>query len=555
MGSDAYADLAVPVVAHGQMNRTAKRAFGTCPPLAEGLIEWPKERPRIYRVAQAAPDVWFFADVTQEVEDARAATLAAQVQALMMRDPSEALRVLAGRAWRAVEVWLLRGDVFERDMVWVDHTHEGWRHAPAPTFKMGHGFPGRAASSRQIIRSQNLESESQFSRRNEAAAQGFRAGAAVPLLDDGAAIGAVLFLGPAMPASDVSLKAAALLAQMVRGRSDGVAQAIQDGRVRAWAEAASDAFVSLTKEGKVLFASRSMRTVTGRGEYDFIHREFAPFVHPDDRAAVQLSLERSATVRFRLRDAADRWLEGTTQVQDDEVVLVLRDVTARVQTEDDLRRSNLELEQFAYAASHDLQAPLRAISGYLQILEMDHGDKLDDDARNCIARSVGAAERMRSMVNALLMYSRVETRGHPLEDVDLQSVVQVALDNLGNPEGVTVDPLPRVMGDKNQLAQVFQNLIENARKFGGTKITIDASAHPRYHIIRVTDDGPGIPANQRDRIFRIFQRLHRRDEHPGTGIGLALCRRIMDRHAGAIELDPNYSAGARFLLRFPIGDS
>jgi signal transduction histidine kinase len=208
----------------------------------------------------------------------------------------------------------------------------------------------------------------------------------------------------------------------------------------------------------------------------------------------------------------------------------------------ELARSNAELEQFAYIASHDLQEPLRMISSYVQLLERRYRGKLDQDADDFIGFASEGALRMQRLINDLLAYSRVGTRGKSFEDVDLEAALAHALENLHmaikeKKAIVTHDPLPMTYGDIGQLAQVFQNLIDNAIKFR-------REAQPRVHISAriegggcicwVQDNGIGIAPEYLNRLFLLFQRLHTRRDYPGTGIGLAVCKRIVERHGGTI---------------------
>nr|WP_222919729.1 MEDS domain-containing protein [Natrinema sp. SYSU A 869] len=228
----------------------------------------------------------------------------------------------------------------------------------------------------------------------------------------------------------------------------------------------------------------------------------------------------------------------------------------RRRREQALEESNERLEQFAYAASHDLQEPLRMVTSYLQLLEKRYGDAFDEDGEEFLAYAVDGAERMRDMIDGLLEYSRIETRGDPFEPVDLDPLLDDVLTDLrlqieeSNAE-ITVDRLPRVSGDPSQLRQVFQNLLNNAIQYSGEtppRVHIDANRRGREWVISVRDDGIGIDPDDQDRVFTVFDRLHSHDEYEGTGIGLALCQRIVERHGGDIWVDSNPGEGATFSL-------
>jgi len=252
-------------------------------------------------------------------------------------------------------------------------------------------------------------------------------------------------------------------------------------------------------------------------------------------------------------------LKRTNEELEAEIVERKRAEEQLKRTMADLQRSNKELEQFAYVASHDLQEPLRMVSSYTQLLARRYQDRLDQDAHEFISYAVDGAARMQRLINDLLTYSRVGTRGKAFGETDCQRALEETLANLQTaieePDAtVTHDPLPTVIADESQLRQVFQNLVSNAIKF-------HAEAPPRVHIgaqrqdgewvFSVGDNGIGIEPQYHERIFVIFQRLHPGDEYPGTGIGLALCKRIVERHGGRIWVESALGEGATFYFTIP----
>jgi len=229
------------------------------------------------------------------------------------------------------------------------------------------------------------------------------------------------------------------------------------------------------------------------------------------------------------------------------------------ETRAELERSNEDLEQFAYVASHDLQEPLRTVSNYLQLLERRYGDELDTDAEEFIEFAVDGAERMHEMIQALLEYSRVDTRGNPLDPTDLGSVYEQACRNLNvaieeSDASITADDLPTVRGDESQLVQLLQNLLDNAIKYTGDRdprVHVSAERADGRWVIAVEDNGIGMAPEETERVFEIFERLHGRESYSGTGIGLAMCRKIVDRHGGDIWVDSEQGEGATFSFTLP----
>jgi len=228
----------------------------------------------------------------------------------------------------------------------------------------------------------------------------------------------------------------------------------------------------------------------------------------------------------------------------------------------ELARSNRELEQFSYIASHDLQEPLRMVGSYTQLLEQRYAAQLDDDAREFIRYAQEGAARMRQLIDALLAYSRIDTRGEPFRQIAMDQVLGVALANLRESIAeahaqVESGPLPEIEGDAVQLGQVLQNLIGNAIKFRGP-----APPHIRVRAERigpdwkfsVADDGIGIAPEYQERIFVIFQRLHSREEYPGTGIGLAVCKKVVERHGGKLWVESTGvpGTGSTFYFTLPV---
>jgi PAS domain S-box-containing protein len=237
------------------------------------------------------------------------------------------------------------------------------------------------------------------------------------------------------------------------------------------------------------------------------------------------------------------------------------DITERKHTEDDLKRSNTELEQFAYVASHDLQEPLRGIAGMSQLLQQRYQAQLDERADEYISHIVDGTQRMQTLINDLLAYSRIGRRGEPVQVTEAEAALQATLENLSmaiQEYGVSItnESLPTVQADPTQLIQLFQNLIGNALKFRAERppqIHIGVTEADGFWQFSVRDNGIGIESQYFERIFQVFQRLHTRREYRGTGIGLAICKKIIDRHGGRIWVESEAGQGATFYFTLPKG--
>jgi PAS domain S-box-containing protein len=245
---------------------------------------------------------------------------------------------------------------------------------------------------------------------------------------------------------------------------------------------------------------------------------------------------------------------------------IMRDITERKKAEQaladkarELARSNTELEQFAYVASHDLQEPLRMVSSYTQLLAKRYKGNLGSDADEFIGYAVDGATRMQRLIQDLLAYSRVGTKGREFEPTDCEGVLGRVLGDLRlaiqeSGAVVTHDPLPTVIADRTQLEQLFQNLIGNAIKFRNQeppRVHVSSKQNREEWIFSIRDNGIGIDPQYAERIFVIFQRLHKRGEYPGTGIGLAVCKKIVERHGGRIWVESNGEKGTLFSFTMP----
>ncbi|NET31996.1 MAG: GHKL domain-containing protein [Cyanothece sp. SIO1E1] len=231
----------------------------------------------------------------------------------------------------------------------------------------------------------------------------------------------------------------------------------------------------------------------------------------------------------------------------------------RKRAEVELQRSNAELEQFAYVASHDLREPLRMVTTFTQLLVQKYASQLDPEANKLIDFAVDGATRMEALIHDLLAYSRVGTQGNPFQPTDCKLALETTLINLQvllqeTNAIVAQDFLPTIMADQAQLVQLFQNLIGNAIKYRShhsPRVDVGAQQQENHWLFWVRDNGIGINPKYAERIFLIFQRLHTRHEYPGTGIGLAICKKIVERHGGRIWVESESGQGATFYFTIP----
>ena len=253
-------------------------------------------------------------------------------------------------------------------------------------------------------------------------------------------------------------------------------------------------------------------------------------------------------------------LESTNQRLQLEITQRMEMEDALRQAAQELQRSNRDLEQFAYVASHDLQEPLRAVAGYVKLLERRFPKEMDPKALEYTAGASDGATRMETLIKDLLAYSRVGTRGAAFVPTDLNVALDRALSNLQESIKVaqaklTRDPLPTLPVDATQIAQLFQNLVGNALKFRSERplaIHVGAAKEEQRWLFSVRDNGIGIERQYFTRIFQIFQRLHTRTHYPGTGIGLAICKKIVERHRGEIWVESNLGEGSAFYFSIPL---
>ena len=348
---------------------------------------------------------------------------------------------------------------------------------------------------------------------------------------------------------------------------------------RGLLEASLDPLVTIDPDGKITDVNAATEDVTGRSRTELLGTDFSDyFTEPEKARAGYQQVFREGLVQdyaleIRHDDGHITSVLYNASVYRDEagqvvgVFAAARDITERRQAEEkiktyteDLHRSNQELEHFAYVASHDLQEPLRTVCSFSQLLGQRYRGKLDADANDFINFIVDGAARMQTLINDLLAFSRVGTRGNPFAPVACGEILRIALGNLDmaiadSGANITHDPLPTVLADPTQMTQLFQNLCSNAIKFRrpeeAPQIHVSAARQDGVWHFNVRDNGVGIEPRYFDRIFIIFQRLHGREEYPGTGIGLAVCKKIVERHGGRIWVESEPGKGSTFHFTIP----
>jgi len=360
-------------------------------------------------------------------------------------------------------------------------------------------------------------------------------------------------------------------------------EALRDSeeRFRQTFELAASGIAHVSLEGRFMRVNRSLCEIFGYEAEELVGKGVREISHPSDRgstdagrAAVLAGKVESVRLekRYLRKDGETVWVDlaiALVRGPDGKPlyeIAIFDDITPRKDAEhalhqahEELKRSNAELGQFAYVASHDLQEPLRMVSSYTQLLQRRYGDRFDGDAREFMAFIVDGAARMKQLIEDLLAYSRVGTRGREFHEVATDAPLRRALLNLKSAideagASVSYAGLPTLEADELQLTQLFQNLIGNALKFRSAsvpRITVSAKEKETEWEFGVQDNGIGIEPQYFERIFMVFQRLHNKGDYPGTGIGLAICKKVVERHGGRIWVESQPGQGATFYFTLP----
>jgi PAS domain S-box-containing protein len=371
------------------------------------------------------------------------------------------------------------------------------------------------------------------------------------------------------------------VSDITAARTQEAALRESEERFRHTVEYAEDGIANVSLDGNFLLVNRRLCEMLGRAEEELVGVSVKTVSHSEDRDITdeqrrQLRTGEKRSVHFEKRylrrDGKPFWVGLTIGLVRDQrgeplyEIAVFNDITERKEAEqalkeahEELKRSNAELEQFAYVASHDLQEPLRMVSSYTQLLQRRYKEKFDGDANEFMGYIVDGATRMKQLIEDLLAYSRVGTKGKEFRPVEVEAALRRAIANLRaaiSESGASVsnDPLPTIMADDVQLAQLFQNLIGNALKFRSQsvpRIHVSVSERESEYEFAAADNGIGIEPQYFERIFMVFQRLHFKGEYPGTGIGLAICKKVVERHGGRIWVESKPGEGTTFRFTVP----
>jgi PAS domain S-box-containing protein len=502
---------------------------------------------------------------------------------------AQVTRTLGERlGWQVVSVWMVdeRSERIRCETMWHDPTLEASRFAAAmreAVFPIGVGLAGRVWATRVAAWIEDVLDDPNFPRATAVAEAGLRAAVAVPVRRGNDVVGAIELVGRDIQRRDD------VLIDLLQSIGDQVGQFLHrkqaEARIGELAELldlAHDAIiVREPNESRVVYWNREAEEIYGYAAGKALGRvthQLLATTFPEPLATIDATLRgrgvwegeltHTRSDGRRITVASRQAIQRDEQGEPKAIIEINSDISRRKRIEQQraayrtrLQASNAELEQFAYVASHDLQEPLRSITGFVQLLERRYHGQLDEDADRFIRFTVDGVARMQALINDVLSFSRAGADELRRKQVDVSELVErtvSSLDAAVRPAGAQIDvaPLPTITADRRILVQVFQNLLSNALKFTGDRpphIEVSAAREDGAWCFTVADEGIGIDPHQTERVFRMFQRLHARDEYAGNGIGLAISKRIVERHGGSIWCEPRPAGGTAF--RFTIPDS
>ena len=536
-------------------------------------------------------------DVTESVSAARNTRLLQRIA--VVANESESVReamqtalelVCSHTGWPVGHVYMpsedASGELTPTDIWHLDDPalHERFRALTRSIVLLsGQGLPGRVLETGRAEWIRDIRADPGFIRVALARDLGIRSALAFPVHAADETIAVLEFFAnepeePDAEMIDLMEGVGSQLGEVLRRKRVENALKASEERFRALAETATDAIVTIDESDRIIQCNESLERIFGYPCEEMIGTSIAELMSEQPGVpgsgfrrllaataggrAVETIGRRKSGESFPIEVSLSEWKthEGTF------ITGILRDVTARRRAEEaleekvkELARSNAELALFTYIASHDLREPLRTVGSNLQLLRRCLGEELDADARTQFDFALGGVRRMQALIDDLLLYSRVGTEGRAFADVDSREVVDEAVQAVATAieeAGVElrVGSLPVVRADRSQLVQLFQNLISNAVKFrtgDSPRVEVAAERGDGEWVFTVRDNGIGIDARYAEHVFTIFQRLHSQEEYPGTGIGLAVCRKIVERHGGRIWVESGRGGGSAFRFTIP----
>jgi len=489
-----------------------------------------------------------------------------------LRESEERFRTLANNISQLVWMADATGQIFWFNQRWLEYTGAGSQQTLEQQWKTIHHpdfLPSVLAKFRKSVEA-GEEWEDTFPLRGKDGIYRWFLSRAIPIKDNAGRV--IRWFG-----TNTDVTAARESAESLRRRVEELEKLMDLAPVAIWVSEDPDCrVIKGNRMANAFYEADADENVsasaTQQRRYFMNGREVAADELPMQQAAVQNVDVMNETLDVLLPSGRWRYMIGSASPLRDADGQVrgclgaFLDITQRRQAEEDLKRlvdnlarSNRDLQQFAYVASHDLQEPLRQVIAFVQLLHVEYEGSFDERAREYMGFVIDGAKRMQGLIQDLLAYSRVESGGRKLETVSVDSVLEQAMYNLRlaieeSEASITSDSLPVVQADKSQLVQVFQNLLGNALKFrgdGAPVIHVGAVRDDRRWVFSVRDNGIGFPQQQAEKIFQLFQRLHNREQYDGTGIGLTVCKRVIERHGGQIWAESQPGGGSTFYFTLP----
>ncbi|MGM0506226.1 MAG: ATP-binding protein [Bacteroidota bacterium] len=491
--------------------------------------------------------------------------------------------------------WLIRNGPYKCGEIWVANEETTTLHMilsrtldktsdqfynetrDVTLFKKGEGIPGHVWETGTTAIWNEIDKDSRFVRHQAAGRTGMSAAFGIPLVHNEEVMGVLLLLAD-QPLHKDSVETGSLF-DVGHILGPEIRRKQQEEQMFLLFESSPDIMGIASPNGSFRRVNPAFTSLLGYTEEEICSRPFSEFIYPEDRDGTLAEFDDTKTGSRQSHNFVNRYVSKNGDVHyiswsssdvfglDGYFFAYGRDITAQIRYEESLlelnrklKLSNEELEQFAYIASHDLQEPLRMISSFMALLHRKYADKLDDTAKEYIHFAVDGAKRMKSILLDLLELSRIGQREEVLEDVSLNDLMahieQVFQKEITEKNAtITYNALPVVRTSRSPMLQVVQNLVGNALKYSREEVQptvrVEFDSNDTTWTLRVIDNGIGIESEYHDKIFVLFQRLHQREEYSGTGIGLAIVKKITDRLNGTITVESNPNEGSTFSITFP----